>query len=358
MTTIDAEARHGETGLDGAQIGGFTAHMVTMRWTVDEGWTGPVLGPRTDLSLPPATAVLHTGQSIIEGLAAHRQQDGTVAIFRPRDHARRFQRSARRLSMPPLPEEHFVRALETLVAADHGAMSDQPGWRLYLRPFMFASEENLVPRPAREFTFVAIAMIIGNYFGEDIESLSVWVCRDFPRAFPGGTGDVKYAGNYAPTLLAQTKAGQAGCHQVVWLDAAERRWIEEMGSANLFFVRGTGSEAVVVTPELTGSFLPGVTRDTVLALAARLGYTVRHERMSPERWREECASGEITETFASGTATVVTAVGSVTDGESTWAIGDGTPGPVSRAVHQLMIDSQHGRAADPAGWRHPVRTPA
>lgn len=346
--------RTGEAGLEAAQIGDFTEHMVTMRYTAGDGWSAPALRRHEDLRLSPATASFHYGQAVIEGLKAHRQPDGSMAVFRPRDHARRLQRSARRLCMPEPPEDDFVRAVEELVAADQGWLSDDPGHALYLRPFMFASEENLVPRPAREFTFVLIAFVIGSYFGEDVESLSAWVCRDYPRAFPGGTGDAKCPGNYAPTLLAQERARQEGCHQVIWLDAVERRWIEEMGSANLFFVRRAGADAEIVTPPLNGSFLPGITRDTVIALARRLGLPVREERVSVDRWREECEAGLVTETLACGTAAVVTAVGEVRDGDGGWTVGDGTPGPVTRALRRALVDHHHGLIADLEGWRHPI----
>ena len=353
---VATPAAHDGEAFGKAQIGAFTGHMITMRWTADEGWSRPRLGTHESLAVSPAAASFHYGQTIIEGLKAHRQPDGSMAIFRPRDHARRFQRTARRLSMPPLPEDAFVDVLERLTAADQRSLPDDPGYSLYLRPFMFASEVNLVPRPAREYTLVAIAFVIGSYFGEDVESLSGWVCRDYPRAFPGGTGDAKYVGNYGPTLLAQERAKQAGCQQVIWLDGVERRWVEEMGSANLFFVRGSGPEAEVVTPGLTGNFLPGITRDSVLALSRRLGHRTREERISIEQWRAEAESGLLTETLACGTAAVVTSVGRVLDHDGDWTIGDGTPGPVTRAIREALVDYHHGRCADPYGWRHPVPT--
>ncbi|MGW7350869.1 branched-chain amino acid aminotransferase [Streptomyces sp. NPDC054784] len=350
----DAAAVQGEAGIENAQIGDFTAHMVTLRWTEEDGWSGPQLTGHRDLSLSPATAVLHYGQSVIEGLKAHRQPDGSFAVFRPDAHARRFRESARRLSMAELPEELFTEALEVLVAAEQGSLPDRPGYSLYLRPFMFASETNLVPRPARAYTVVVISFLIGSYFGEDTESLAAWVCRDFPRAFPGGTGSAKTPGNYAPTMPAQQAAARAGCHQVVWLDAVERRWVEEMGSANLFFVRGHGPEQVVVTPPLTGSFLPGVTRDSVVAVARELGYEVREEPVDVADWRTGCEAGLITETFGCGTAAVVTPIGRVRDGDTEWRVGEGGPGPVARAVKERLLSHHHGLVPDVHGWRHQV----
>ncbi|MDH2427994.1 branched-chain amino acid aminotransferase [Sphaerisporangium sp. TRM90804] len=354
-SSIDTGAPATGSGLLAeGRVGSFTDHMVTMRWTEDEGWSRPELGPVRELSLHPATACLHYGQSVIEGLKAHRQPDGGMAAFRPRAHARRIQRSAHRLSMPEVPEDSFVEAIEQLVAADERWLSGDPGLALYLRPVLFASEANLVPRPAVEYTFVLIGFVIGDYFGDDTDSLAVWVCRDQSRSAPGGTGNAKYAGNYAPTLMAHRRAKEAGCQQVVWLDAVEHRWVEEMGSANLFFVRGTGAEAELVTPELTGTFLPGITRDSVMAIAGRLGLRVRQERVSIERWHAEAEAGLITETFAVGTAAVVTAVGKVVDDGFTWTIGDGRPGPVTQSVHQTLVDLHHGLLPDPDGWLHRI----
>jgi len=349
-----ASAARGETGIENAQIGSFTAHMVTLRWTEGEGWSQPRLSAHRDLSLSPASAAFHYGQAVIEGLKAHRQPDGSFAVFRPRAHARRLQRSAARLSMPALPEGLFVTALEELVRADQDSLPDQPGYSLYLRPFMFASEANIVPRPAREFTVVVIAFLIGNYFGKDNGSLSAWVCRDHARAFPGGTGGIKTPGNYAPTMPAQQAAGEAGCHQVVWLDAVERRWVEEMGSANLFFVHGHGDEQVLITPALTGSFLPGITRETVIAVATELGLEVREQAISVEQWRDESRSGLITETLACGTAAVVTSIGRVQDGDTSWTIGDGRVGPITQAIKERLLSHHHGLVPDTHGWRHPV----
>ncbi|MEW2300361.1 branched-chain amino acid aminotransferase [Streptomyces sp. NPDC006655] len=348
----------GESGIGKAEIGDFTPHMVTLRWTEDDGWTAPRLGPHENLSVSPATAALNYGQSIIEGLKAHRQPDGSFAVFRPRDHARRFRSSARRLAMPELPDDLFVDALDRLVEANTDVVPDRPGYSLYLRPYMFASEANVVPRPAREYTVVVISFLIGSYFGDSPDGVCAWVCRDYARAFPGGTGSAKTPGNYAPTMPAQLAAGRAGCQQVVWLDAVERRWVEEMGSANLFFVRGSGDDLTVVTPPLNGNFLPGITRDSVIAVATELGHRVSEEPVALDEWREGCASGLITETFGCGTAAVVTAVGRVRDGDREWTVGDGTTGPVTSAVKERLLAHHHGLIPDVHGWRHSTTTGA
>ncbi|MGH3156851.1 MAG: branched-chain amino acid aminotransferase [Streptosporangiaceae bacterium] len=347
QTTHDTAARpiHGEA---------FTGHMVTAEWSDGQGWSQPRLGLLTPLTISPGMIGLHYGQVIFEGLKAHRRRDGTMALFRPREHARRFQRSARRLAMPELPEDTFIAAVEQMVAADEQELPDNPGLSLYLRPLMFASEASLALRTSRTYSFLTIAFVTGSFFGDDIDAVTVWVNRDYPRAVPGGTGDVKCAANYGPSFVSQLVAERNGCQQVVWLDAFERRWVEELGGMNLFFVRGSGPGAEIVTPELTGTLLPGVTRKSLLVLAERLGYPVRQERVCVDRWRRECEEGVITEVFACGTAAVVTPVGEVRDRDGGWLVGDGKPGPVTSELHDALVAIHHGESAGPEGWIHPV----
>ena len=241
-----------------------------------------------------------------------------------------------------------------MVGADESWLSDDPALSLYLRPLMFATESNLMLRPSREYRFLVIAFVAGGFFGDTVKPVSVWVSHDHTRATPGGTGDVKCAANYGPSFVAQLEAQRAGCQQVIWLDATERRWVEEMGGMNLFFVRGRGAGAAVVTPELTGTLLPGVTRDSLLTLARRLGLGVSEERVSLEQWRSEVRQGLITEVFACGTAAVVTPVGQVRDRDGDFRIGDGEPGAVTMALREALVDLQHGLAPDPDGWMRPV----
>ncbi|MFJ9927485.1 branched-chain amino acid aminotransferase [Streptomyces misionensis] len=330
----------------------FTDHMVLLEWTAEHGWAGrPRLLPHGDLAFSPAMAGLHYGQVVFEGLKAHRRADGTLATFRPDAHAHRFRQSARRLAMPELPEELFLEAVDAYVGADGAALpTDDPTLSLYLRPVLFASEPCLALRPARAFTFLLLGFVTSGFFSDRPDPVSVLVSREFSRAAPGGTGQAKCAGNYAGAFLAQRAAADAGCHQVVWLDPVERRWVEEMGGMNLFFVRGTGPTAEVVTPPLTGTLLPGVTRDSLLTLAARRGYTVREERVSVEQWRAQSASGLVTETFACGTAALVTPVGEVCDGTDRWTIGGGKPGSLTLEMRDALSDLHQGRVSDPHGW--------
>jgi branched-chain amino acid aminotransferase len=332
----------------------FTDHLYAMSWTEQDGWHAPELRPLANLSIHPAMLGLHYGQVIFEGMKAFRQADGSMAVFRPRQNAHRFQRSARRLAMPELPEEDFLLAVESLVAADQHALSDDPDHSIYLRPLMYGSEANLMLRPSRTYEFLLMAFVAGGFFGDTVRPVSVFVSHEHSRAMPGGTGNVKCAANYGPSFVAQRIAQDAGCQQVVWLDSVERRWVEEMGGMNLFFVRGSGPGAEVVTPRLTGTLLPGVTRDSLLTLAERDGYRVGEERISVEQWREECAAGSITEVFACGTAAVVTPVGQVVDEAGDWTIGDGGTGPVTRHLRTALVDVQHGRAADPGHWMHHI----
>ncbi|GHB27636.1 glutamate-5-semialdehyde dehydrogenase [Streptomyces chryseus] len=241
--------------------------------------------PFADIPMSPAMVGLHYGQVVFEGLKAYRREHGAVAVFRPVDHAARLRRSATRLAIPPLPEETFLKAVDLLVSADQECLPDEPGLSLYLRPLLFASEANLALRPARSYTFLLIAFVNGGFFSDRPEPVTVFISRDYTRATPGGTGNVKFAGNYAPAYPAQEQARQAGCHQVVWLDPVERRWVEELGGMNLFFVRGSGPTAELLAPPAVGTLLPGVTRDSLLRLSGRLGLTVREEPVSVEQWK-------------------------------------------------------------------------
>ncbi|HEX6355802.1 branched-chain amino acid aminotransferase [Actinophytocola sp.] len=332
----------------------FTRHMYSLRYTPAHGWHDGELLPLAELSLHPATIGLHYAQVIFEGMKAFRQADGSVAVFRPWENARRFQRSAERMAMPKLPTELYVEGVDQVVAADQNELSDNPDHSLYLRPLMFGTDVNLMLRPSNDYLFLVMAFVAGGFFGDTVEAVSVFVSREHSRAMPGGTGDVKCAANYGPSFVAQRQAQEAGCQQVVWLDSAEHRWVEEMGGMNLFFVRGTGPDARICTSPLTGTLLPGVTRDSLLRIANRLGYGTEEAPITVDQWRADCASGEITEVFACGTAAVVTPVGSVRDRDGDWTVADGRMGPVTARLRRALVDLQQGRIADQDGWLHRV----
>ncbi|KAK1182398.1 branched-chain amino acid aminotransferase [Streptomyces sp. NBS 14/10] len=326
----------------------FTDHMVTIKWTEGRGWHDAQLVPYAPLSLDPANMTLHYAQTIFEGLKAYRQPDGGVATFRPEQNAERFRASARRMGMPELPVETFIAACDALVTQDKAWVPGSGEESLYLRPFMFATEVGLGVRPANEYLFIIIASPAGAYFPGGVKPVSVWLSEEYVRAAPGGTGAAKTGGNYAASLVAQAQAAEQGCDQVVWLDAIERRWIEEMGGMNLYFVYGDR----IVTPELSGSLLPGITRASLLSIAADLGHEVSEGRISVDDWREGNADGSLTEVFACGTAAVITPVGSVKSARADWTVADGQPGEVTMKLRKALLDIQTGAAPDTHGWMH------
>jgi branched-chain amino acid aminotransferase len=332
----------------------FTDHMITMRWSAERGWHDGKLEPYGPFTLDPATAVFHYAQEFFEGLKAYRQDGGSIAMFRPQANAARFNGGARRMAMPELPEEAFVEALELLVAQDREWIPAGEGNSLYLRPFMIATQRGLgVNHPSSEYLFCVIASPAAAYFGAS-KTVRVWLSEDYTRAAPGGTGDVKCGGNYAAAFLAQQQAVDNGCDQVVWLDAATHQWVEEMGGMNLYFVYGSGADARIMTPPLTGTLLPGITRDSLLRVAPTLGIPASEGRISVAEWRDGCASGEITEVFACGTAAVITPVGAVDGASGGWTIGTGEPGPVTMRLREELIGIQYGHKPDPFGWIHKV----
>ncbi|MGV1005912.1 MAG: branched-chain amino acid aminotransferase [Candidatus Nanopelagicales bacterium] len=332
----------------------FTDYLVRADWSKGEGWSKLELLPYDLLALDPATTFLHYGQSIFEGLKAYRHADGSLNTFRPEANALRFQRSARRLAMAELPVEYFLAAVETLVRADAAWVAQDPEKSLYLRPVEFGTEIGLGVRPSDSYTFLLFASPAGAYFAGGIKPVSVWLTREYVRAAPGGTGEAKCSGNYAASLVAQSAAIEQGCDQVVWLDAIKREYVEEMGGMNLFFVFGTGAQARLVTPALTGTLLPGITRDSLLKLASHLGIPAEERAISVTEWREGNASGEISEVFACGTAAVVTPVGTVKSADGGWQVGDGSSGPLTMRLRQALLDIQTGAGEDPFGWVHRI----
>ncbi|QVT78924.1 Branched-chain-amino-acid aminotransferase [Nocardioides aquaticus] len=327
----------------------FTDHMLTVEWTPSTGWTGARVTPYAPLTLDPATAVLHYAQEIFEGMKAYRRDDGSVWSFRPEENAARMVRSSQRLALPELPVEDFVACVDELVRVDERWVPDAAGEKsLYLRPFMFASEAFLGVRPAQHVTFMVIASPAGSYFKGGVDPVSLWLTEEYTRAGRGGMGAAKTGGNYASSLVAQQEATAHGCDQVVFLDAQEGRYVEELGGMNLYFVHDDGH---VVTPE-TGTILEGITRASIIELLGTLGHTVEERRFSIEEWREGVSSGRITEVFACGTAAVVTPVGALHQA------GGSTPAPASveltNRVRQALVDVQYGRADDAFGWMHRI----
>ncbi|NQW74192.1 MAG: branched-chain amino acid aminotransferase [Candidatus Planktophila sp.] len=351
--TLNPNAKDASTRDALVAEGGFgkyyTDHMVVCEWSEKGGWEEPHLMPYGPISLDPATAVFHYGQEIFEGMKAYRQPNGEISLFRPQANAQRFAKSAARLALPEMPEALFLETIETLVKQDAGWVPYQVGDSLYIRPFMFATEVGLGVRPSNKATYMLIATPAGAYF-DPSKAVSVWISTEYVRAAIGGTGEAKCGGNYAASLVAQRAAAKEGCDQVVWIDARERKWVEEMGGMNLYFVKGIGAGATVITPQLTGTLLPGITRDSILSVAKDLGYKVQEAMVSIDDWRDGVASGEITEIFACGTAAVVSPVGLAKSVMGTWKTGDAQPGVITMQIRNHLLGIQHGTVLDTHNW--------
>jgi branched-chain amino acid aminotransferase len=325
----------------------FTDHMAVATWTATDGWHDSAIVPYGPFSLDPATAVLHYAQQIFEGLKAYRHDDGSIWAFRPDQNAERMHRSARRMALPLLPTDDFLCSIEELVAADIAWVPTAPEQSLYLRPFMFATEAFLGVRPAKRVTYCCIASPAGAYFASGVKPIDIWISRTYSRAAPGGTGAAKCAGNYAASLLPQQQAADHGCDQVMFADAAEHRWLEELGGMNVYLIT-TDNE--LITPELTGSILEGVTRDSILTLASEFGLTPVERRVEIAELLDGIGSGKVTELFACGTAAVATSIGRLHDEEGSYRVGSGESGETTLAIRQRLLDIQYGHAEDKYGW--------
>ncbi|MGN0064621.1 MAG: branched-chain amino acid aminotransferase, partial [Nocardioides sp.] len=298
----------------------FTDHMFTVEWTPEKGWHDARIEPYGPLQLDPATAVLHYAQETFEGMKAYRHEDGSVWFFRPEANAQRMARSSERLAFPVLSEDDFIAAAAALVEVDQRWVPEAEGEKsLYIRPFMIATEKFLGVRPSQHVTFMVIASPAGAYFKSGIKPVTLWLTEDYTRAGRGGMGAAKTGGNYASSLVAQQEASAHGCDQVVFLDAQEGTYVEELGGMNLYFVFADGS---VVTPA-TGTILEGITRSSIIEILTSMGHRVTERKFSIDEWRDGVTSGEIVEVFACGTAAVVTPVGSLK-----WDGGE-TPAPAS-----------------------------
>ncbi|NYI43442.1 branched-chain amino acid aminotransferase [Nocardioides aromaticivorans] len=329
----------------------FSDHMFTVEWTQEKGWYDARITPYGPITLDPAAAVLHYAQETFEGMKAYRHADDSLWLFRPEANAERMKRSSHRLALPVLEVPDFVQAVEELVKVDARWVpgnADGGEKSLYIRPFMFASEKFLGVRPAQHVTFMVIASPAGAYFKGGIKPVTLWLTEEYTRAGRGGMGAAKTGGNYASSLVAQQEAYAHGCDQVVFLDAQEGKYVEELGGMNMYFVFDDGS---IVTPE-TGTILEGITRASIIELAGKMGHQVTERKFSIDEWREGVASGRITEIFACGTAAVVTPVGSLK-----YAGGE-TAAPASQdltmRIREALVGVQLGRNEDTFGWMRKI----
>jgi len=345
------EARRDEIVADPRFGSAFTDHMVTLRWTAERGWHDGKVEALAPFQVHPACAVLHYAQEIFEGMKAYRAPDGNPLLFRPLDNARRFQASATRMAMPQLPLDIFLRAVEHLVEIDRAWIPDGEG-SLYLRPFMFADDVFLGVRPSSSYTFCVIASPAGAYFRQGLAPVALWVSQHYSRAGKGGTGAAKCGGNYAGSLAAQAEATGHGCDQVVFLDSAENRWVEELGGMNIFFVM---ADDAIVTPPL-GTILGGITRDSIIRLASDLGHRVEERPYAFDEWQADAAEGRLAETFVCGTAATVVPVGSVHHLSGCFPVGGGEAGPTTMRLREALVAIQQGTGPDPYGWRYALDT--
>ncbi len=325
----------------------FTDHMFAMRWNREKGWHDAEIRPYGDFSLDPAAMVFHYGQAIFEGLKAYLGRDRQIFLFRPKDNLERLNRSALRMCMPRIPVDRILQAMKSLVYLEREWIPEAEGASLYIRPTMVATEPALGLRPAEEYLFFIIASPVGAYYAEGFNPTRIYVEDRYVRAVPGGVGDAKTAGNYAASVKALTDAHSRGFSQVLWLDALERKYVEEVGTSNIFFVIGDE----LITPPLGGTILPGITRDSVLRLAADWGIPVQERRISIDEVAEASENGTLQEVFGSGTAAVISPVGELCYQDRTITINNGRPGKLATRLYEELQALQRGYRDDPHGWR-------
>jgi len=328
----------------------FTDHMFNMDYGPDMGWHHPRIEPFAPIQMDPATMVLHYGQAVFEGLKAYRTASGDIQLFRPKDNFKRLNRSCRKLCIPELDPDFIFSSLKELLKIDKSWVPSAPETSLYIRPTIIAMDPFLGVRASYTYRFFIILSPVGVYYKEGFNPVKIWVTKDYVRAVRGGLGEAKTAANYAASLYAGEQAHENGYTQVLWLDGVEQKYIEEVGSMNIFFV----IDDELITPMLNGSILPGITRDSVIALAKTWNIRVAERRISIDEVMKAHASGTLQEIFGSGTAAVISPVGELKCGDTVLAIGDGKVGPLAHRFFKTLTDIQYGKAKDPLGWIEPV----
>ncbi len=324
----------------------FTDHMFNMDYSPDKGWHNPRIEPYGPIALDPATMVLHYGQGVFEGLKAYRSKTGGIQLFRPRDNIKRLNRSSRRLCIPEIDEGFLLGALKQFISIERDWVPQAPETSLYIRPAIIATDPFLGVRASNTYRLFIILSPVGAYYPEGFNPIKIWVTRKFVRAVRGGVGEAKTLGNYAASLLAGNEAHKEGYTQVLWLDGVEQKYLEEVGSMNIFFV----IDGEIITPALNGSILPGITRDSVIQLARHWKMPVSEKLISIDELLKANSDGKLSEIFGSGTAAVISPVGEIKYGDQAYQIGDGSVGPIANKFYTAITDIQYGHDADPMGW--------
>lgn len=328
----------------------FSDHMFVMEYE-DGSWKEPAIKPYGPIQVSPALNTLHYGQAIFEGMKAFYKDENTINIFRPDVHHERLNNTARRMIVPETDYDTFITALEELLKLDYKWVPKKPGTALYIRPLIFASADLLAARSSDKFSYYIITSPVGAYYAEGFNPVKLTTTAEYVRAVEGGTGEAKTAGNYAASFLPARKAAEEGYTQVLWLDAKEHKYVEEVGTMNIHFLIGD----TLVTPGLFGSILPGVTRRSVITLAKEWGYNVEERRISIDEVFEAHEKGELKEVFGSGTAAVISPVGLIHHKGKTIHIGNNKIGPIAKKLFDSITDIQYGRKEDTYGWVHSVK---
>ena len=329
----------------------YTDHMFLMNYDEGKGWHDPRIVPYGPIELDPAAMCLHYGQEVFEGLKAYRTEDGRILLFRPDRNMARLNSSNERLCIPAIDEAFAVEAIKKLVSVDQDWIPTAEGTSLYIRPFIFATEAQVGVHPAQELLFAIILSPVGAYYPEGLNPVKIYVEDKYVRAVRGGLGYTKTGGNYAASLKAQDEAEKVGYTQVLWLDGVERKYIEEVGTMNVFFV----IDDEIVTPELQGSILPGVTRMSCIELLKKQGYKVSERRLSIEEVAEAADAGKLKEAFGSGTAAVISPIGELKWDEKVMTINNGEIGTISQHLYDTLTGIQWGKLPDPYGWTVEVK---
>jgi branched-chain amino acid aminotransferase len=324
----------------------FTDHMFNMDFDQQNGWHNPRIEPYASIAMDPATMFLHYGQGVFEGLKAYRTQSGRIQLFRPRENIKRLNRSCRRLCIPEVDEDFALEALKQLVAIEKDWVPGAPETSLYIRPTIIAMDPFLGLRASHTYRCFIILSPVGAYYPEGFNPVKILVTSEYVRAVRGGIGEAKTAGNYAASLLAGEKAHEAGYTQVLWLDGVEQKNLEEVGSMNIFFV----IDNEIITPELNGSILPGITRKSVIELAKHWNDKVSERKISIDELMQAHAEGSLKEVFGAGTAAVISPVGQIQYQDRIFTINDNQTGPIAQKYYTAVTDIQYGKAEDPMGW--------